>query len=98
MVHCQCANDLAGSNALDNTQCNSQNVANTHCVGPYMAGEFMLGSHGTGSVYRVEKQAVPAPTQPTKLVYKLAPEMGCKSGGAWSRPGGNVPTTEEGVQ
>ena len=50
-VHCQCAHTLSGSRALSATQCNRKNRGRTHCVGPYTAGPYMLGSHGTGSVY-----------------------------------------------
>jgi len=42
----------------------------------------------------------PPPMPPKKsggAKYVSPAEMSCKSGGAWSRPGGNVPATEEGV-
>ena len=52
MVHCQCTDTLADSHALSADQCNQKNVNHgTHCSGPYMADQYMLGSHGTGSVY-----------------------------------------------
>ena len=51
-VHCQCANALSGSTAQASTECDRKNIAgSTHCSGPYMAGAYMLGGHGTGSVY-----------------------------------------------
>ena len=50
-VHCQCAKTLSGSRKLSSTQCDRKNVGRTHCVGPYKQGGYMLGSHGTGSVY-----------------------------------------------
>ena len=50
-VHCQCARTLSGSRKLSSTQCDRKNVGRSHCVGPYKQGGYMLGSHGTGSVY-----------------------------------------------
>eukprot|EP01048_Picozoa_sp_COSAG05_P012496 COSAG05_NODE_1253_length_5369_cov_14.480674_5_plen_193_part_00 len=31
--------------------CHKQNIDTTHCVGPFIAGGYMLGGHQTGSVY-----------------------------------------------
>lgn len=59
-VHCQCANSLIGSVPVSNSQCTikrgsagwaSRRRAKTHCVGPFKAGQYSLGSHGVGSVY-----------------------------------------------
>lgn len=66
MVHCQCANDLAGSKKLGNDRCDRKIVSNTHCVGPFKAGPYMLGSHSTGSVYMVDPKpiAIKPPVKP----------------------------------
>lgn len=59
-VHCQCANSLIGSESVANSQCSikrgsagwaSRRRSKTHCVGPFKAGQYNLGSHGVGSVY-----------------------------------------------
>lgn len=51
-VVCKCANSLEGSISLPDSQCNQTNVeGSTDCEGPYMAGKYMLGAQGTGSVY-----------------------------------------------
>jgi len=55
-VHCQCSNNLRGSKKLPIEKCNARGGlikadASTHCVGPYTAGPYVLGAHGTGSVY-----------------------------------------------
>lgn len=72
-VHCQCSNDLTGSKKMPKSQCDRKNVRhNTHCKGPYRAGHYLLGSHGTGSVYlttprlhKVTPPPTPSPTPPT---------------------------------
>jgi hypothetical protein len=52
-VHCQCAKTLKGSIKLPNTQCDRSNRPGSHCKGPYTAKGYMLGAHGTGSVYMI---------------------------------------------
>jgi len=58
-VHCQCANTLSGSNSIPSEKCDRSIQTGSHCSGPYKAGSYMLGSHGTGSVYRVGGEPVP---------------------------------------
>lgn len=59
-VFCQCADTLAGSTEKPSSDCDRKNVASSHCVGPFTHGEgttaspqYLMGSHGTGSVYLV---------------------------------------------
>ena len=49
----KCAKTLKGSIKLPNTQCDRSNRPGSHCKGPYTAKGYMLGAHGTGSVYMI---------------------------------------------
>ena len=53
-VHCQCANTLSGSSSVAVTNCQrNTGPSNSHCNGPYQHGNYMMGGHGYGSVYKV---------------------------------------------
>jgi len=66
-IHCQCSNDLSGSMSLATSECDRKNYAgNTHCVGPYKHGNYLMGSHGTGSVYKVDAIAKATPLAATR--------------------------------
>ena len=61
-VHCQCANTLSGSNSVAVRNCQSNTgPSNSHCKGPYQHGNYMMGGHGYGSVYKVAPVVTPGP-------------------------------------
>ena len=49
-VHCQCASQLSTSTKKNEDICNGGRVVG-HCVGPFVIGGYLLGSHSFGSVY-----------------------------------------------
>ena len=58
-VHCQCTNSLSGSSKLPTAKCDRQTVSGSHCKGAFKQGPYLMGSHGTGSVYLVPKGTCP---------------------------------------
>ena len=80
VVHCQCATSLAGSQKLDPSRCDHKIVSNSHCVGPFKQGNYLMGSHATGSVYVIENQGALMEKE-----FTSPPEMACKAKGSWRR-------------
>merc|ERR1711990_1127284 len=99
-IHCQCSNSLSGSTSVATTECDRKNYAgNTHCVGPYKHGNYLMGSHGTGSVYKVDQVDATIDVKiniPNGVPTEYVPptEMSCKKGGSWTRPYGDVANSE----
>merc|ERR1711990_261193 len=103
-IHCQCSNSLSGSTSVATTECDRKNYAgNTHCVGPYKHGNYLMGSHGTGSVYKVDQVDATIDVKiniPNGVPTEYVPptEMSCKKGGSWVRPYGDVANSEAGFK
>jgi hypothetical protein len=90
-VHCQCAEDVSSDGPVSPTFC-SQNAhwsgGTTPCTGPFTARgsgvDYMLGGHGTGSVYHIYPPSTDADLEGVVNMYSY---FGDEEGAGGPLPG-----------